>query len=96
MRDFEPALLLAYRACECAFFVSEQLALEKRFDQCGAVDGDEGLASAAAVIVDGAGHELLARAAFSKDQHIASADPDIPVLIAAKSELGKLNRQEFR
>jgi hypothetical protein len=50
--------------------VPEELGLEERFRQAGAVDGDEGALRARAVGMDGAGHQLLADAALARDQHL--------------------------
>ena len=48
--------------------MSEQLAFQKGLRQGGAVEGQEPLGGAGAVVIDGAGHQLLAGAAFSHDQ----------------------------
>src|ERR1043166_7634302 len=56
------------RAREGALLVAEQLALEQRLGQRGAVDGDERLAAARREIVDPLRDELLARARLALDQ----------------------------
>ena len=48
---------------------AEQLRLEQRFHERGAVDGDERTVPAAAQLVDLPGHELLAYARFAFEQH---------------------------
>src|SRR5262249_27509656 len=48
----------------------EQLALQKRAGDGGAVDRQERVPRAAAVLVDGAGDQLLARARLTADQHV--------------------------
>ena len=47
----------------------EQLALEQRFGQRRAVDGDEGLAATRREVVDRARHQLLAGAGLALDEH---------------------------
>ena len=64
----EPAGLAPGRAAEGPFLVAEQLALDQAFGQCPDVGGDEWPGPAPAQVVDGAGHQLLARAAFPLDQ----------------------------
>src|SRR6202008_933278 len=56
-------------AGEGALLVAEELALEQRVGQRGAVDGDERLAPARGEVVDGLGDELLAGAALALDEH---------------------------
>ena len=50
--------------------VAEQFALQERLGNGRAVDGQEGGSAAAAVMVDGASDQFLARAAFPQDQHV--------------------------
>src|SRR6266540_763797 len=57
------------RAGEGAAFVAEQFALQQRFRDGGAVDGDEGRLRPVAVLVDGAGDEFLAGACRAADEH---------------------------
>ena len=47
--------------------MSEEFALEKVFGDGGAIDGKEGTVVAGAVLVDRAGHEFFAGAAFAGD-----------------------------
>ncbi len=56
-------------AGERALLVAEELALDQRGGEGGDVDGDEGRPLARPVIVDGAGHQLLAGAALAGDEH---------------------------
>ena len=55
-------------AGEGAFLVAEELAFEERLGEGGAVEADEGSFAAGAGVVDGAGDEFLADAAFAADQ----------------------------
>ena len=64
----EPALR---GAGEGALLVAEQLALEQRLGQGGAVDRDERLAPPGREVVDRLGDQLLAGARFALDQHRA-------------------------
>ena len=57
------------RAGERALFVAEQFALQKILGNRGAVDRQERLVGAAAVMVNGPRHQLLARPAFARNQH---------------------------
>ena len=57
------------RAGERAALVAEELALEQRLGERGAVQLDERLLGARAVLVDGRGDELLAGAALAGDEH---------------------------
>ena len=54
-------------AGEGALFVAEELALEQLLGDGRAVDGDEALRAALAVVMDGAGDQFLARAALAGD-----------------------------
>ena len=56
----------AVGAGEGAAFVAEQLALQQRFGDGGAVDGQERRGGPAAVVVQGAGDQLLAGAALAQ------------------------------
>ena len=56
------------RAGERPALVAEELALEDGLGQGAAVDGHERLVGARALRVDGAGDELLARAALADDE----------------------------
>ena len=61
--------------------VAEQLALDEVLGHGGAVEGDDPLALAGAVLVNGLGDQLLAGAAFAVDQHggVGRGDPLQPV-----------------
>src|SRR2546422_11195418 len=63
------SLLAAGRASERALLVAEQLRLEQRLGQRRAVHRDERAATPRRAPVDGAGDELLARAALALDEH---------------------------
>jgi hypothetical protein len=52
-----------------AILDAEQLGLEQRFDERGAIDGDEGAVASPAQFVDLARDELLSDAAFAFEQH---------------------------
>ena len=64
---FEAALGAVHGASEGAAFVAEEFAFDELAGDCGHVDGDEGAGAAAAVVVEGAGDEFLAGAAFAVD-----------------------------
>src|SRR5215212_2349034 len=57
--QLELASLVSVRAGEAAFDVPEQLGFEQGLRQSGAIHGDEGSASAQALAMDSAGHQLL-------------------------------------
>src|SRR6185369_9366793 len=65
----EPAALVAVGARETAPHVSEQLRLEKRVRNAGAIDGDEGPLPTAA-LVNQPGDDVLADAAFTGDEDL--------------------------
>ena len=67
---------VGHRARERAAHVPEELALEERLGERGAVDRHERPLAAQAVAVDGARDELLARAALARDQDGARARRD--------------------
>ena len=75
--QLEAPQLGVHRPGERAFLVPEQLALQQRLGQGGAVDGDERLISARRVGVEVSAEQLLARAGLTEDQHrrVARADP---------------------
>ncbi len=50
--------------------MAEQLAFQQRLGDGGAVDRQERLVGAAAVLVQGAGDQFLAGAALAEDQHV--------------------------
>ena len=60
----------AVGAGEGALLVAEQLALQQRLGDGGAVDRQERLVGPAAVLVEGAGDQLLAGAALAEDQDV--------------------------
>ena len=68
---------LAVGPGERALLVAEQLALQQRLGDGGAVDRQERPGGPAAVLVDGAGDQLLAGAALAEDQHgdVLRGDP---------------------
>ena len=67
--ELELAEAARERAREGAAFVAEELALEERVGDRGAVDRDEGAAAAGRQLVDRAGEELLAGPALTLEQH---------------------------
>ena len=77
--QFEDAPLLRARVGERAFFVAEQLAFEQRFRDGRAVDGDEGLGLAEALVVQRLGDQVLAGAVLAFEQDGGGlADGDAP------------------
>ena len=66
---FDAAGLVGERAGEGAAHVTEQLGLDEIRGDGAAVDGDEGAAAAAAVVMDGARDEFLAGARLAEDEH---------------------------
>src|SRR6202011_3641220 len=64
----ELADALAVRAGEGAFLVAEQLALQQVLGDGGAVDREEGLLRAPAVLVQGPRDQFLAGTAFAGDE----------------------------
>ena len=73
VRRLELAGLVAIGAGEAALDVAEQLRLEQRLGQAGAVDRRERHVGARAVVVNGARDDLLADAAFAADQDLRVA-----------------------
>ena len=65
VRLLEPALASADGAGERAAHVAEQLGLEQRLGNRAAVERDEPLRAARAVVMDGARHDFLARAGLA-------------------------------
>src|ERR1035438_3470547 len=57
------------RAGKCALFVAEDLAFDERFRDGRAVDRDKRTRLARAQVMQGAGHQFLACAAFAGDEH---------------------------
>jgi hypothetical protein len=86
--------------------VAEQLALQELARNRGAIDGHERFAPAMAVLMNGAGDELLPRAGLARDQHgrvavgehadrllhgaHGLARPDQPVLVRLGARLARL------
>ena len=70
----EEALAVGVGIGEGAFDMTEELALDQRGRQRGAVDGDKGTARAPAVVVNGACDQLLARAALAADCLLYTSD----------------------
>ena len=66
---FENAALVLECAGKGAAHVAEKLGLEQRWGEPAAVDGEEHLPGAGAVVMDRPRHQLFARAAFPADQH---------------------------
>ena len=66
-------------AGEGAAFVAEQLALQQRLGNGRAIDGDERLVGAVAVLVDGAGDQFLAGAGLAADEHGAGLAATRPI-----------------
>src|ERR1017187_10538797 len=66
--EFEAAGAALDGPGECAFLVAEDLALDQRLRDGGAVDRDEWLQAAGAEVVQAAGCEFLAGAALAGDQ----------------------------
>ena len=77
--DFELARLVAIGAGEAALDVAEQLRLEQRLGQAGAVDRDEGSRGAGPLRLNRAGDELLADAALAGDEHLRVGPGDCAI-----------------
>ena len=73
MRELELAALVAVGAGEAALDVAEELRLEQRFGDAGAVDRHERRQPAAGVAVDVARDDVLADAALAGDQDLGGA-----------------------
>src|SRR5690606_2034441 len=73
-----PAGLLADRAAEGPLLVAEDLALDERLGQGADVGRHERALATAAQVVDGAGDQLLARAALALDQDGQVGVGDLP------------------
>ena len=86
----EPARLAPGCAAEGSFLVAEQLALDQAFGECPDVGGDERPVAAPAQVVDGAGHQLLARAAFPLDQDGQIGIGDLPDALEHLADGGAL------
>ena len=73
----EQAGLGAVGTGEGALDVAEELAFDEGGDERAAIDGDEGLGSVGAVVVDGAGDELLAGAGLAEDEDGVGGEGDL-------------------
>src|SRR5580765_2692414 len=71
MSPLELAFLVGGSSRKRSFAVSEELALNQVFGNRGAVNFDESLVLAQALRMDRMGHEFLASARFTVDQHAA-------------------------
>ena len=69
MGQFEPSLPLGHGTGERSLLVAEELALDQRLRQGGAVDLDKRLLRPRALRVQRPGNKFLAGAAFALDQH---------------------------
>ena len=70
MRELELAALVAIGAGEAALDVPEELRLEQRFGEAGAVDRHERRLPATGMAMDVARDQVLAHAALAGDQHL--------------------------
>ena len=68
MGALEQPFFLLMGVRESAFLVAEELALEQRFGERGAVNSQKRLVAPWAVVVDFARHQLLPRPALAQDQ----------------------------
>ena len=73
----EAADAIGHGPGEGSLDMAEQFAFQQGFRNGGAIDGDERLVPARAVVVNGAGDHFLAGAAFAGDQHIGAAFADL-------------------
>ena len=69
IRFLDPTGLGAQRTCECAFLVAEQFAFQEVFRNGRAVETNIIFIGARTEMMDGASHQLLARAALAENQH---------------------------
>ena len=67
--SFEQTGFQGVGAAECAFFVAEQLTLNQMLGQSATVEIHPGLGTAEGVMMDCAGDQFLAAAAFTSNQH---------------------------
>ena len=67
--QFEPAPVGLDCVREGAFLVAEEFAFDHPFRQGVAEDGHEGTVPPGAPVVEGVGHQFLARAAFAEDEY---------------------------
>ena len=76
VRRLEEPLLRLHGPGEGAANVPEQLALDQRLGDGGAVDRDEGELLPGAAGVEGGGHQLLPRSALAQDHHVGVGGGD--------------------
>src|ERR1700732_127664 len=74
--NFEKSFFLGNGAGECALFVAKQFALQQSFGKGGAVQGYKRLSFSRAVVVNGAGGQLLAGTALAANQYGGIAGSD--------------------
>src|SRR5690606_14975540 len=75
--ELEPPVLARHRAGEAALLVAEQLALEQRLGERGAVQLDERTGDARRALVERVRDELLAGPALAGDQDRRTARRDL-------------------
>ena len=63
-------------SCECALLMSEELAFDEGFGDCGAVDSDEGVFAPRAVLMNGTCDDFFAGAALAADENGGVAGGD--------------------
>src|SRR6516164_2985210 len=68
-RFFQDPPLVFDSSCESAADVAEELGLQQCLSQGTTVQGEEAVVGSGTVVVDGLGHQLLARATLAVDQH---------------------------
>ena len=90
---FEPPDPPRFRPSESAALVAEQFAFQQRFRNGRAVDGDEGRVGPIAVLVEGAGDQLLAGARFTADEHVHRLGSDTANLLVDGLHGGALANQ---
>ena len=71
-RGADQADVVAVGAGEGAAAVAEELALEEIAGDRGAVEGDEGVLRAVGEVMNGAGEDFLAGAAFARNRPVAA------------------------
>ena len=83
-------------AGEGAFFVAEELALQKGFRDGAAIDGDEGSVLASAALVNGAGGHFLAGAAFAQKEHRGVGGGDLADGLKDRANGGAVAHHAFK
>jgi hypothetical protein len=81
VRHFELARLVTIGPGEAALDVTEQLRLEERLRQAGAVHRDEVVVLPRPLGMDGPGDDFLARAAFARNKHLCIGSGDAEDLL---------------